>query len=157
VTYREAVDAALCFGWIDGIVKSVGADSYKQRFTPRTKRSIWSAANIARVAELTQLGLMHPAGLAAFAQRDPARTNQYSFEQGEIRFAAAEAKLLKADKRAWQFFESQPPGYRRQATWWVISAKKTETRQRRLATLIADSAAGQRIKPLRRAEAKKVA
>lgn len=155
VTYKEAVDAALCFGWIDGISKSVAADSYKQRFTPRTKRSTWSAINIARIAELKELGLMHPAGLAAFEQRDPARTNQYSFEQGEIQLTAAETKLLKAGKGAWSFFESQPPGYRRQATWWVISAKKAETRERRLATLISDSAAGVRIKPLRPAEAKK--
>jgi uncharacterized protein YdeI (YjbR/CyaY-like superfamily) len=121
-----------------------------QRFTPRTKRSTWSAVNIARVGELKTLGLMHAVGLAAFEQRDPARTNQYSFEQQSIAFDEAEEKTFRTDRKAWAFFEAQPPGYRRQATWWVKSAKKEETRQRRLATLIEDSAASRRIKPLAR-------
>ena len=149
MTYKEAVDAALCFGWIDGIAKSIDETSYKQRFTPRTKRSIWSAINIARIGELKALGLMHPAGLKTFEQRDPTRVNQYSFEQDAVAFSAAEEKVFRADKIAWKWWEACPPGYRRQATWWVISAKKDETRKRRLATLIADLANGEKIKPLR--------
>jgi uncharacterized protein YdeI (YjbR/CyaY-like superfamily) len=150
VTYRQAVDAALCFGWIDGIARGIDDKSYMQRFTPRTKRSTWSAANIARIGELKALGLMHPAGLAAFEQRDPERTNLYSFEQKSIVFDGPEEKAFRADSGAWAFFQEQPPGYRRQATWWVKSAKKDETRQKRLATLIQDSSAGRRIKPLAR-------
>jgi uncharacterized protein YdeI (YjbR/CyaY-like superfamily) len=148
VTYREAVDQALCFGWIDGIAKGIDDTSYMQRFTPRTKKSTWSAINIARMAELEALGLMHSAGRVAFEQRDPARTNQYSFEQKSIAFTPAEEKALGAHKRARTFFDSQPPGYRRQATWWVISARKDETRRKRLKTLIEDCEAGRRIKPL---------
>ena len=149
VTYKEAVDQALCFGWIDGIARGIDQKSYKQRFTPRTKRSAWSAINIARIGELKEHGLLHPAGLAAFEQRDQARTNQYSFEQEKIRFTNADERSFRGNKKAWAFFESQPPGYRKQATWWVLSAKRDETRQKRLTTLIDDSAAGQRIKPLR--------
>lgn len=145
VTYQEAVDAALCFGWIDGLAKGIDATSYRQRFTPRRKRSIWSAVNIAKVAELTRLGLMHPAGLAAFANRDPARVNQYAFEQDEVRLADAYGALFRANETAWTFFESQPPSYRKPATWWVMSAKQEATRERRLATLIADSEGGRRL------------
>ncbi|MDQ3560540.1 MAG: YdeI/OmpD-associated family protein [Pseudomonadota bacterium] len=145
MTYREAVDAALCFGWIDGVVHSIDAASYRQRFTPRRKGSIWSAVNIARVAELTRLGLMHPAGLAVFEGRDPAKVNQYSFEQGELRLADGHEAAFRANEQAWAFFESQPPSYRKPATWWVVSAKRQETRDRRLATLIKDSEAGRRI------------
>jgi uncharacterized protein YdeI (YjbR/CyaY-like superfamily) len=148
VTYKEAVDAALCFGWIDGIARGIDETSYQQRFTPRSKRSTWSAINIARIEELKQLGLMHAAGLAAFEQRDRSRTNQYSFEQAKIAFSRDEERVFRADKKAWAFFSGQPPGYRKQATWWVISAKKEETRNRRLATLTEDCAAGRKIKPL---------
>jgi uncharacterized protein YdeI (YjbR/CyaY-like superfamily) len=148
VTYKEAVDQALCFGWIDGIARGIDEKSYKQRFTPRSKRSTWSAINIARIGELKALGLLHPAGLAAFEQRDPTRTNQYSFEQEKIRFTNADEGSFRGNKKAWAFFESQPPGYRKQATWWVLSAKKDETRQKRLAILIKDSEAGRKIKPL---------
>jgi uncharacterized protein YdeI (YjbR/CyaY-like superfamily) len=148
VTYKEAVDQALCFGWIDGIAKGIDEISYMQRFTPRTKKSTWSAINIARMAELEALGLVHSAGRTAFDQRDPSRTNQYSFEQKSIALTPAEQKTLRARKKAWAFFDSQPPGYRKQATWWVISAKKQETRQKRLQTLIEDCEAGRKIKPL---------
>ena len=148
VAYKEAVDQALCFGWIDGIAKGIDDTSYMQRFTPRAKKSTWSAINIARMGELEALGLMHPAGRAAFEQRDPARTNQYSFEQKIVAFTSAEEKVFRARDKAWTFFEQQPPGYRRQATWWVISAKKDETRQKRLETLIEDCEAGRKIKPL---------
>ncbi len=148
ITYKEAVDEALCFGWIDSVARSIDAVSYGQRFTPRRKRSIWSAVNNARVEALSRAGLMHPAGLAAFEQRDPARTNQYSSEQGEVRLAPPYEDLFRADRQAWDFFQSQPPSYRKPATWWVMSAKKEETRERRLATLMADSRAGRRIAPL---------
>jgi uncharacterized protein YdeI (YjbR/CyaY-like superfamily) len=148
VTYKEAVDAALCYGWIDGLAKSIDATSYRQRFTPRRKRSTWSAINIARVAELTRLGLMRPPGLAAFEARDPENTNRYSFEQGELRLDEAQERAFRVNEKAWSFFQSQTATYRKQATWWVVSAKKEETRERRLAALIADSEAGRRIPPL---------
>jgi uncharacterized protein YdeI (YjbR/CyaY-like superfamily) len=148
VTYKEAVDEALCFGWIDGLAKSIDATSYRQRFTPRRKGSIWSAVNIARVGELTRLGRMHAAGLAAFRQRDPAKTNRYSFEQESIELAAPYEALFRANEQAWAFFQGQPPSYRKPAIWWVMSAKRQETQEKRLATLIADSAAGRRIAPL---------
>lgn len=145
VSYQEAVDVALCFGWIDGLTKGIDATSYRQRFTPRRKRSIWSAVNIAKVAELTRLGLMHPAGLAVFENRDPARVNQYSFEQADVRLADAYEARFRGNEKAWAFFESQPPSYRKQATWWVMSAKQEATRERRLDILIADSEAGRRL------------
>jgi uncharacterized protein YdeI (YjbR/CyaY-like superfamily) len=148
VTYKEAVDAALCYGWIDGLAKSIDKTSYRQRFTPRRKRSTWSSANIARVAELTRLGLMRPAGLGAFEARDPENTNRYSFEQGEVRFDDAQEQAFRANEKAWGFFQTQSPTYRKQALWWVVSAKKEETRQKRLSALIADSEAGRRIPPL---------
>ncbi len=145
VTYREAVDEALCFGWIDSAMKSIDEASYRQRFTPRKKGSIWSAVNIARVEELTRSGRMHPAGLRVFEERDPAKANRYSFEQGEIQLSSEQEASLRANEAAWSFFQSQPPSYRKPALWWVISAKKEETRQRRLAALIRDCEAGRRL------------
>lgn len=148
VTYKEAVDVALCFGWIDSAMKPVDATSYRQRFTPRRKGSIWSAVNIARVGELTQLGLMHPVGLAVFRERDPSKANRYSFEQGELRLPESYEARFRASGKAWDFFQGEPPSYRKPATWWVMSAKKQETRERRLGVLIADSEQGRRIAPL---------
>jgi uncharacterized protein YdeI (YjbR/CyaY-like superfamily) len=148
VTYQQALDEALCFGWIDGVRRSLGEESYTIRFTPRKPKSIWSAVNIKRVGELTELGRMHPAGLKAFDERDLERTNLYSNEQSALQLDPADEAQFRANPRAWDFFESQPPSYRKPAMWWVMSAKKEETRQRRLATLIADSAAGRRIAPL---------
>ena len=148
VTYREAVDEALCFGWIDGLAKSIDDTSYRQRFTPRRKGSIWSAVNIARVGELTRLGRMHPAGLAVFRQRDPAKTNRYSFEQENVELAAPYEAQFRANEQAWAFFQGQPQSYRKPAIWWVMSAKRPETQEKRLATLITDSAEGRRIAPL---------
>ena len=145
VSYKEAVDVALCFGWIDSVANGIDGTSYRQRFTPRRNGSIWSAVNIARVEELTRLGLMHPAGLAAFQGRDPAKANLYSFEQGDVRLDDAQEAAFRADEKAWTFFQAQPPSYRKPAIWWVISAKKAETRERRLAALIGDSAAGRRL------------
>jgi uncharacterized protein YdeI (YjbR/CyaY-like superfamily) len=149
MTWPESVDQALCFGWIDGIRKSIDADSYMIRFTPRKKGSIWSAVNIKRAQDLIERGLMKPAGAAAFAQRDEAKANRYSFEREHVEFSAQQLKQLKANQRAWKFFQAQPPSYRKTVTWWVISGKQEATQARRLARLIEDSAAGQRIAAMR--------
>ncbi|HEX7706891.1 MAG TPA: YdeI/OmpD-associated family protein [Thermoanaerobaculia bacterium] len=151
ITYAEAVDESLCFGWIDGIRKRIDEERYANRFTPRKPRSNWSDVNTRRVAELTAAGRMHPAGLAAFQLRDESRAGVYSFEN---RAAATltpmqEARFRKS-ARAWTFFEAQPPGYRKTAIWWVVSAKREQTREKRLTTLIDDSANGLRIAMLRR-------
>ena len=146
ITWPEAVDQALCFGWIDGVRKSIDGTSYMNRFTPRRPRSNWSAVNIARVGELKALGLMTPAGLEAFERRSSDRSAVYSYEQRRTAaLDAASEKRLRANRQAWDFFRSQAPSYQRLATYWVISAKKEETRTRRLQALIADSAAGRRI------------
>jgi uncharacterized protein YdeI (YjbR/CyaY-like superfamily) len=145
ITYPQALDEALCFGWIDGVRKSVDAVSYTVRFTPRTPRSVWSTVNTKRVGELTKLGRMAPAGLKAFEARDRKRSGVYSFEQRVVKLTPDYERQFKANKAAWAFFAVQPPGYRRLASWFVMSAKKDETRQRRLARLIADSAAGRRL------------
>jgi len=145
VSYKESVDTALCFGWIDGIAKGIDEEKYSQRYTPRRKKSIWSAVNIKKVEALTKVGLMHEAGLAAFNNRDKKMAGLYSSEQKEIKFTPALLKLMKANRKAWVYFSKAPPGYRKTATWWVISAKQEETRLRRMKTLIADSAAGRRI------------
>ena len=150
MTWAESVDQALCFGWIDGIRKRVDDERYMIRFTPRTPSSRWSRVNLARVAELTEAGLMHPAGLRAFAARTAQGT--YSYEQREAAaFDPERERRLRANTAAAAFFDAQPPGYRRTATHWVMSAKRDETRDRRLAQLIEDSAAGRRIAPLARA------
>lgn len=148
VTYKQALEVMLCFGWIDGIVKGIDAEKYCQRYTPRRAKSIWSAVNIKKIEELTNAGLMHEAGLAAFNNRDKKRAGLYSFEQEEIKFPPAFLKTMKTNKKAWSYFSNMPPGYRKTATWWVISAKQEETRMRRLKTLIADSEAGRKIAPL---------
>ena len=150
ITWPESVDEALCFGWIDGIRKGVDDISYTIRFTPRRPRSIWSAVNVKRAQELTKLGLMQPAGLAAFQKRREDRSRVYAYEQQERMLDEAYEKKLRANKKAWAFFQTQPAWYQRTASWWVISAKKEETRLKRLATLIADSAAGRTIAPLTR-------
>lgn len=149
ITWPESVDQALCFGWIDGVRRSLGETSYTIRFTPRRARSIWSAVNIKRAQELQEQGLMHPAGRAAFAARTEDRSNTYSFEQREpVELGDAHTKTFQANAPAWEFFQSQPPSYRKAAIWWVISAKREETRDRRLAALIDDSAEGRRIRSL---------
>jgi len=150
ITWPESVDQALCFGWIDGIRKSIDDISYTIRFTPRKPRSIWSAINIKRVEELIKLGLMKPAGLEAFQKRNEERSGVYSFEQKNHKLDGAYEKKFRANKKAWTFFQSQPPWYQRTSIWWVMSAKKEETRLKRLATLIDDSAHGRTIAPLRR-------
>ena len=151
ITWPEAVDEALCFGWIDGIRKSIDETRYMNRFTPRKKGSNWSNVNIARVAALMKEGRMHPAGLAAFEARIPEKSGVYSFEQRQTAtLGDAFERRFRANAKAWAFFESQAPYYRRTATFWVMSAKQEATRERRLASLIADSAAGRRVGPLRR-------
>ncbi|HEY9225188.1 MAG TPA: YdeI/OmpD-associated family protein, partial [Gemmatimonadaceae bacterium] len=124
VTYSEALDEALAIGWIDGVRRRLDDESYSIRFTPRTPKSIWSKVNIKRAGELIALGRMQAAGLAAFEKRDEKRANSYSYEREMAAFGPAEAKALAADKKASAFFEAQPPGYRRVATHWVVSAKK---------------------------------
>jgi uncharacterized protein YdeI (YjbR/CyaY-like superfamily) len=149
LTWPQSVDAALCYGWIDGLRRSLGDEAYTIRFTPRKPTSIWSNVNTRRAAELGKLGLMAPAGLAAFALRDPKRAGVYEFEQKAaarvVTLDVTAEKAFRARTKAWAFFESQPPGYRRIAIKWVMSAKRDETRATRLADLIADSAAGQRL------------
>lgn len=137
ITWPDSVDGALCFGWIDGVRKSIDAISYMIRFTPRKPRSTWSAINIKRVRDLKRSGLMHTAGLAAFEKRDGDRSAIYAYEQRKAAKLTPEfEKQFRANAEAWAFFQSQPPWYRRTSTYWVISAKKDETRGRRLATLI---------------------
>ena len=150
ITWPESVDGALCFGWIDGVRRSIDDESYTIRFTPRKPVSTWSAVNIKRVAELTAQGLMRPAGLKAYEARKASRIAVYSFEQGPIAFDPAEEKRFRKSKAAWRFFCSKPPSYRRAATWWVISAKRPKTRLKRLSTLIEDSEAGRTIAQLTR-------
>jgi len=150
VTYSEAVNEALCFGWIDGVRKSVTVDAYTVRFTPRKAKSQWSAVNTKRVQKLSDAGLMHAAGLKAF-EGATTQTRKYSYEQrNNAAFDKESERQFQANRKAWDFFQAQPPWYRRTATFWVISAKKEETRKKRLAALIADSASGKPIKPLAR-------
>jgi uncharacterized protein YdeI (YjbR/CyaY-like superfamily) len=151
ITWPESVDEALSFGWIDGVRRSLGEGAYTIRFTPRKPTSIWSAVNVGRVAKLIELGRMRPAGLRAFEARTPERTGVYSFERtAAAKLSASHEKALRANRRAAAFFDAQAPWWRRAATHWVISAKREETRDRRLAQLIEDSAAGRSIAPLRR-------
>ena len=151
ITWPESVDEALCFGWIDGVRRGIDGDSYSIRFTPRRPGSIWSTANVKRARELIELGRMTPAGLAAFEARKEERSGVYSYEQREdARLDAAQEARFRANPRAWEWFEGQPPWYRRAALHWVASAKREETRERRLATLIEDSAHGRTVKPLTR-------
>lgn len=147
ITWPESVDEVLCFGWIDGVRKSLGDEAYTIRFTPRKKTSIWSAVNVARVAALKKAGKMHASGLAAFSHRTEARTAVYSFERREVaKLTPAHEKKLRANAKAAAWFETQPPWYQRDVLHWVTSAKREETRDKRLAIFIADSAAGQRIR-----------
>jgi uncharacterized protein YdeI (YjbR/CyaY-like superfamily) len=139
VTYQEALDEALCFGWIDGLKKSVDESSYTFRFTPRKPKSVWSLVNTRRAEELRKLGRMTPAGLKALAARDPAKSGIYSFENPARKLDETCEKEFKAHSEAWDFFQTQPPGYRRTASFWVMNAKQEATRLRRLASLIAAS------------------
>ncbi len=149
LTWSQAVDEALCVGWIDGIRKSIDGTSHVQRFTPRRKGSTWSAINVAKVAALAAEGRMRPAGIAAFAARTEANTAIYSYEREATTFADEELERFRAVPAAWADWEARPPSYRKAVTNWVTSAKGAETRARRFEALIADSAAGERVKPMR--------
>lgn len=140
ITWPEAVDEALCVGWIDGIRKSIDEESYRIRFTPRKPRSTWSAVNLARVEALTREGRMRPAGLEAFAKRKEAKTGIYAYEQRKAaELDEASEQRFRSDPEAWEYFQSRPPGYRKTAIWWVVSAKREETRRKRLEQLIEES------------------
>jgi uncharacterized protein YdeI (YjbR/CyaY-like superfamily) len=145
ITWPESVDQALCFGWIDGIRKRVDEISYRIRFTPRRRGSIWSATNIKRAKSLVRQKQMRPTGLKAFAARIENKSGIYSYEQRSTELSQRYAKLLKKNKAAWNFFEKQPPSYRKMIGWWIISAKKEETRMARLGKLISESAKGKRL------------
>jgi uncharacterized protein YdeI (YjbR/CyaY-like superfamily) len=149
ITWPEAVDGALCFGWIDGVRKSIDATSYQIRFTPRKPRSIWSAVNIKRATELSNEGLMAAAGQAAFEKRNSSRSAIYSYEQRKNAQLPIEyEKQFRKNKDAWAFFQSQPPWYRRTSTYWVVSAKREETQLKRLSVLIECSAGKRNIPTL---------
>jgi uncharacterized protein YdeI (YjbR/CyaY-like superfamily) len=151
ITWSEAVDQALCFGWIDGVRRRIDDTSYSIRFTPRKTRSTWSAVNIKRMKELVEEGLVAPAGLAAFERRTDDRSAIYSYDQRKsAKLEPDQERRLRADERASAFFEAQPPSYRRAAIHWVTSAKRPETRERRLVQLIEYSAAGRTVPPLTR-------
>jgi uncharacterized protein YdeI (YjbR/CyaY-like superfamily) len=145
ITWPESVDQALCFGWIDGVRRRIDDVSYSIRFTPRKAVSNWSAINIARVAELTKLGLMAAAGLRAFEKRREDKSAIYAYENKVRTLAPADEKRFRANRKAWAFFTAQAPSYQRVAIYWVTSAKREETRERRLATLIDDSANSRRL------------
>jgi uncharacterized protein YdeI (YjbR/CyaY-like superfamily) len=147
ITWPEAVDEALCVGWIDGVRKRIDDVTYAIRFTPRKPRSIWSAVNLKRVAELSAQRRMRPAGIEAFGRRTAHRSVIYSYEQKQDAELDARAeRAFRAKAKAWKFFQAQPPSYKKTCIWWVISAKREETRQRRLDTLIDASARGQTIR-----------
>jgi uncharacterized protein YdeI (YjbR/CyaY-like superfamily) len=139
ITYPDAVDQALCFGWIDGIKKKVDEFSYTHRFTPRKSKSIWSSNNIKRVGELAKLGFMHLSGIKVFDQRDKKKIKQYSYERKILTLDQSYIKIFKSHENAWSFFISQAPSYQKVAILWVMSAKKEETRLRHLNILIEDS------------------
>jgi uncharacterized protein YdeI (YjbR/CyaY-like superfamily) len=145
ITYVEALDEALCFGWIDGVRRKIDEDSYTNRFSPRRTGSYWSEINIAKAKALKAAGRMMPPGLAAFARRDESRAARYSFEAKTAEFNAAAMKKFRANRKAWAYFSGKPPGYRRLMTFWVMSAKQQATRDRRLAALIEHSAEGRPI------------
>jgi uncharacterized protein YdeI (YjbR/CyaY-like superfamily) len=148
MTWSQSVDQALCFGWIDGIRKSIDKESYFIRFTPRKPKSIWSAVNINKFNELSKAGLMKPAGIAAFKLREESNSRIYSYENEEFKLPEEFDKVFKANGQAWSYFQSLPPSYRKVSTKWVMSAKQEVTRIKRLDELIRDCEAGRKIKAL---------
>ena len=149
VTYHESLDEALCVGWIDGIRKSIDAERFMQRFTPRRRGSNWSLVNVRKVKDLIAAGRMQPAGLAAYEAREAKKTGVYSFENQPAGFTPALEAVFRKHATAWHFWEAQPPGYRKTMMWYVMSAKRDETRAQRLDRLIVHCAAGQRIIPMK--------
>lgn len=150
ITWPELVDELLCFGWIDGLRRSLDESSYVIRITPRKADSTWSRVNTDRAHELIEAGLMTDRGLEAFERRDPKKTGRYSFERVGVKLSEPLERKFRSNRIAWEFFASQPPGYRKTALTWVMTAKREETRERRLRTLIADSENGLRLSLLRR-------
>jgi uncharacterized protein YdeI (YjbR/CyaY-like superfamily) len=148
-TWVDAVEEALCFGWIDGITYRVDDEVTANRFTPRRKTSNWSAVNIAKVAELRAAGRMQAAGLRAFETRDRSKDASYSYERPEMAMPDEWIARFQADAAAWATWRAESPSYRRAATHWIMSAKRPETRERRFATLVADARAGRRPPPFR--------
>jgi uncharacterized protein YdeI (YjbR/CyaY-like superfamily) len=145
MTWSEAVDQALCFGWIDGVRRKVNEESYSNRFTPRRANSNWSAVNIKKVVELTAKGLMKPAGIAAFEKRKEEKSAIYAYENEQKQFSEEFEKLFRANEKAWNFFEKQANWYKKQMTGWVMNAKQEATRVRRLEKLISESENEKRI------------
>jgi uncharacterized protein YdeI (YjbR/CyaY-like superfamily) len=145
ITWPESVDVALCYGWIDGIRKSIDEFAYSIRFTPRRRGSIWSSVNIKRAQILIEQGQMQPTGLKAYHARKENKSGVYSYEQRRADLVEPYNRLLKRNKSAWHFYRKQPPYYRKVVCWWIISAKKEETRLKRLEKLIAFSAQGERL------------
>jgi uncharacterized protein YdeI (YjbR/CyaY-like superfamily) len=151
MTWSEAVDQALCFGWIDSVRRGIDDTRYANRFTPRKQRSTWSTLNVKRIKELVTKGLVRPAGLVAFEERVAGRTGKYSYEQKKsVKLDDAYEERFRANEKAWSFFQAQAAWYRRAAVWWIMSAKKTATKQSRFARLIEDSSNGRTIPPLTR-------
>ena len=150
ITWPESVAEALCYGWIDGLRKTIDDASYKIRFTPRRPDSNWSAVNVKMVADLTAEGRMEPAGIRAFEARKPNKTGIYSYEQERPTLDEASLAVLQANPAAWAFFQAQPAGYQRAVGHWVMEAKREETRLKRLATLIEDSSRGRTVAPFTR-------
>jgi uncharacterized protein YdeI (YjbR/CyaY-like superfamily) len=149
LTYQEALDEALCFGWIDGVRKRYDADSYAIRFAPRTQDSIWSVINTRRMEELIEKGRPHESGLRAFEKRDKKKSKLYSYEvRSSYHFSASYEKQFRSQRAAWEFYQAQAPWYRRVTCHWVMSAKREETRLRRLSMLMEDSSHQRRIKQL---------
>ena len=148
ITYAQALDEALCFGWIDGVVHRLDEDSFRQRYTPRKPRSNWSRRNVEHVERLKKTGRMMPAGLAAYEARDDRRTGVYSFEQARPELAAEYVEAIRANTAAWAFFQRQPPGFRRLMAHWIMSAKREETRAKRLGILIDSAARGRKVPAL---------
>ncbi len=144
ITWPQSVDEALCFGWIDGVRRSIDAEAYCIRFTPRKPASIWSSINIKKVEELSKQGLMKPEGLAAFELRKDHRSKIYSYENEALELSTAFEKQFKANKKAWTFFAAQAPSYQRQTCSWIMGAKQDATRLNRLHTIIAESEAGKK-------------
>ena len=149
VTWPASVDVALCFGWIDGIRKSIDDTSYKIRFTPRRPGSHWSARNLARMKELKRAGLVADAGLASYRNRNAANQKKASYEQGAIALPTEYERRIQADPEAWRWFQAARPSYRRQVSWWIVSAKREDTRLRRMAILIDSCAKGEVIPAMR--------
>jgi len=145
ITWPESVDEALCFGWIDGIRKSIDDLRYTIRFTPRKPGSVWSSINIKRAEALIEQRRMQPAGLRAYQARKENKSGIYSYEQRSVDLPEPYSRLLKKNAAAWRFFQTQSSSYRRVVYWWIVSAKKEETRLKRLERLIALSARGQRL------------